>query len=330
MTIEFRCTTCGKLLRTQAGTEGKQAKCPECGTVLSIPSSGPGAESPFAPPPREPDFGAPPPHEPGADEAVNPYQSPGAYARAESVVRGFNPTRIDFAETFSKTWELLKDNLGACILGTVIYIGCIIFASILLNAMLRVSMAAAIPNEGAVVALVGVQQIINQVVNTYLQIGIMLYMLRIARGEGTDLAALFGGFPYLLYGLVIQIIVGLATFVGFLLLIVPGIIFALMLSQALFMLIDQRAGVIDSLKLSAEAMKGNKLTVFAIWIVAVPLGTVAGVMTCLVGFLFIAPFWALLMSVIYLSVTGQRTVLDVPAPPLPEPGLGATGAQPAG
>ena len=73
MAIEFRCTQCNKLLRTGDDTAGKRAKCPDCGTVLTIPAA--------APPPAEPAPSVPPPVPPadspfaGAD-AANPYQSP--------------------------------------------------------------------------------------------------------------------------------------------------------------------------------------------------------------------------------------------------------------
>ena len=39
MAIEFRCTSCGKLLRTADGTSGKQAKCPECASLMTIPAA---------------------------------------------------------------------------------------------------------------------------------------------------------------------------------------------------------------------------------------------------------------------------------------------------
>jgi phage FluMu protein Com len=75
MAIEFRCTKCGKLLRTKDDTAGKQAKCPECGTVLQIPAAG---ETPLAPPagavpppPQDFAYGTP---SPGA--SANPYAAP--------------------------------------------------------------------------------------------------------------------------------------------------------------------------------------------------------------------------------------------------------------
>jgi len=38
MPIEFHCTQCNRLLRTPDNSVGKQAKCPECGTVLTVPN----------------------------------------------------------------------------------------------------------------------------------------------------------------------------------------------------------------------------------------------------------------------------------------------------
>ena len=51
MPIEFRCSQCGKLLRTEDETIGRQAQCPECGALTQVPSSGQptGSPPPLAP-----------------------------------------------------------------------------------------------------------------------------------------------------------------------------------------------------------------------------------------------------------------------------------------
>lgn len=41
MAIEFRCDTCGKLLRTGRENTGRAAKCPGCGQTLAVPSDPP-------------------------------------------------------------------------------------------------------------------------------------------------------------------------------------------------------------------------------------------------------------------------------------------------
>jgi phage FluMu protein Com len=39
MAIEFRCSQCQRLLRTGDDTAGKQAQCPECGAITTIPAA---------------------------------------------------------------------------------------------------------------------------------------------------------------------------------------------------------------------------------------------------------------------------------------------------
>jgi phage FluMu protein Com len=56
MPIQFRCTSCGKLLQTGDDTAGQQAQCPACGSVMAIPGaaaapSGDVAAPPALPPP---------------------------------------------------------------------------------------------------------------------------------------------------------------------------------------------------------------------------------------------------------------------------------------
>jgi phage FluMu protein Com len=50
MPIQFRCSKCGKLLRTGDDTAGRQAQCPECGTISTVPSSAPPPGSAVPPP----------------------------------------------------------------------------------------------------------------------------------------------------------------------------------------------------------------------------------------------------------------------------------------
>jgi phage FluMu protein Com len=90
MPIDFRCTKCNRLLRTGDDAVGKQAKCPECGTIVDVPVSPAGGEasgSPGAPPPGPaPDsqspFGAAAdsPFGAGGAGSENPYEAPHAEA----------------------------------------------------------------------------------------------------------------------------------------------------------------------------------------------------------------------------------------------------------
>ena len=81
---EFRCTNCSKLLRTPDESAGKKAKCPQCGTIVGLPTAAdqplqqdlpPGeassdevSQNPFAQPPNS--------TEENRHESINPYAAP--------------------------------------------------------------------------------------------------------------------------------------------------------------------------------------------------------------------------------------------------------------
>ena len=105
-----------------------------------------------------------------------------------------------------------------------------------------------------------------------------------------------------------NILVQILVNIGMFLLVVPGIILALMFSQFHFLIIDRRVGVIDSLSLSNQITKGNKLTLLLIYLVAgIGMGLFCTV-TFGLGYLVALPFMVLLGCVIYLTMTGQPTV----------------------
>ena len=123
MPIEFRCSECNKLLRTGDDTAGRQAKCPECGVIMDIPSvssepSGPTAPLPPQNAPSDSDaaanpfagggsgaspFGMPggigglPPNDP-----TNPYQSPA----------GFADERLDAVDLLQSCFDLFRGRNG--------------------------------------------------------------------------------------------------------------------------------------------------------------------------------------------------------------------------
>jgi len=87
MSIQFRCHECGRLLKTDDATAGRQAACPECGALTTVPSDteSAGAPPPLAPLTTEAPASPPPassnPFRPDAtaQDSENPYQSPGVF-----------------------------------------------------------------------------------------------------------------------------------------------------------------------------------------------------------------------------------------------------------
>ena len=357
MPIEFRCTQCNRLLRTQDETAGKKAKCPECGAILTIPAmqappeattpgatgvspvpgehgqparatppapaagpepawaspppAGAGPDSPFGP--IEP----PPPSGPGSPFASagpaqpeNPYASPadytlGAPAAYAAAPGALVPTQIAVGDVFERSWTIYKDKMIWCI-GAVLIVGIVnyVVAQIANYASAILGALVGYPAVAIVCMILGI--FAGQLFALWLNIGMALLLLKIGRGQEPSMGDLFRGGPYFLTALVAGILVGLIDLVGFVLLIVPGIIFALMFSQFLYLIVDRNVGIVESLELSMRITRGNKATLFLLWILSAGL-IFAGMLMCCVGVIFTAPLVSLLWTVAYLAMTGQPT-----------------------
>jgi len=324
MPIEFRCTQCNRLLRTQDDTAGKQAKCPECGAILTIPGPatppGPttppsgGPESPFGPA-VAPGAGAGSPFvSGGAAEAENPYASPADYTvaapPAHTLVPGpIVPTRIEVGDVFGRAWEIFKDNMGLCI-GAVVIVGIINYVVAQIANVSSSMVGAAADDEVVAVVFALLGSCAAQLFALWLNIGQGLLFLKVGRGQEASLADVFRGGPYYLTVLGASLLVSLICFAGFLLLIVPGIIFALMFSQVFYLILDRNVGITESLELSKQITSGNKAMIFLLWLLSAGL-ILAGFLMCCVGLFFTVPLSTLMWTVAYLAMTGQPTADQV-------------------
>jgi len=145
------------------------------------------------------------------------------------------------------------------------------------------------------------------VAGLWLQIGAMLVFLKIARGQPTSMWEVFSGRRLLLSFVGASIVVGLIVLGGYCLLIVPGVIFALMYSQTLYLVVDRNLRIGEALTLSQQLTYGNKATLF---VMAVIVGVAAAMVlqfTGILGALVVNPIMALLWAVTYLVMTGQPT-----------------------
>jgi hypothetical protein len=339
MAIEFRCTQCGKLLRTGDETAGKHAKCPQCGAVMTIPAAPGGA----APPPPAPPGGGTPFSGAGAQPAgtagsANPYQSPAPFAPvgASQVSGAITPTTLDFGDIFNRTWSIFKEQWGMCLAGGItamvaMFLGVMVlfYGPFLVAAATR----SVLLMIGAV--LFGVPAAFLFI--TWMIVGVVKFFLAIARGKEAAVGELFSGgsqfVPVVLAGILFSLI-GMGVFLvclmpGILVMVVVPVIgkplyflgmvvayvamfiINLMFSQVYLLIIDREMPVIESFKLSKDLMNGNKLTLFLIWLVAGLGGSLISVITCGLGYFAVVPFLALMAPVIYLAITGQPTADQV-------------------
>jgi hypothetical protein len=144
-------------------------------------------------------------------------------------------------------------------------------------------------------------------------------------GRPVDVAASYRYAFARLWGLLgLAFLVALVVGVGFVLLIIPGIIFAVFLAMAVPSFIVERRGVTDSMSRSWNLVSGSWWHVLGVTFVAGILASIVnGVITAIGGSTFIgywlasaiaqiitAPFVALVAVVLYVDLRARRESLD--------------------
>lgn len=136
-----------------------------------------------------------------------------------------------------------------------------------------------------------------------------------ARGQTPQFGDMFAGGSRFLPLLAVLLLTIFGVLLGYVLLIVPGIILGLGLAFAQFYVVDQNMGPIDALKASWEATKGHKGNIFLFGLVAVLIG-VAGYAACCVGVFAAIPLIMVAWATIYTRISGTAVSFgDAPPPP---------------
>ena len=98
-----------------------------------------------------------------------------------------------------------------------------------------------------------------------ISIGLATYSLSIVNEKEYSYTQIVLGFKYFSKALFLYLMLGISFLIGFILLIIPGVIVALMFSQIFYIMAeDPQTGVIDAFKKSASLMKNKKLQLFGL------------------------------------------------------------------
>jgi len=140
---------------------------------------------------------------------------------------------------------------------------------------------------GAWLVILGVQQLIDLLIPaSWIGVGLLaqivvlaplyagqyLLTLRVVRNQPAKFQDLFRGFPFWGTLAAVSLLSSLATGIGFILLIVPGIVWALMFSFAPIVVLDRgdtsektaRIGAVEAMKCSKDLTEGYRGTLFGI------------------------------------------------------------------
>ena len=149
--------------------------------------------------------------------------------------------------------------------------------------------------------------LVNLLLSGVMTVGICRFTLNLATDkESAEFGDIFSGFRIYLKTLGIFLLMGVCVFLGILLLIIPGIIISLMLSQAYYVLCDNNdMGVIESLKESASLMNGHKGEYLVLQLSFIGWGILA-CLTLGIGFLWLIPYQQVTMANYYLALKNEN------------------------
>jgi uncharacterized membrane protein len=255
--------------------------------------------NPYAPPQA-----GPPPHPPQAQGAGMP-----------------QPWEI--GEVISAAFEAFKANWVVLVFAHLL--GALLAAVPSLLPLILVLSGAIDVDSGAYRGIYGACMIVTFTLDVFLYIGLWRISLAAARGERPEFALLFsGGNRFLaMFGtfLLLMLVVGL----GWVFLVVPGVILGLGLYMSTLFVVDQNMGPIDAMKASWSATLGHKPRLFVFALLGVGM-MIAGYIACLVGVFVVIPILSVASAIIYLRLSGR----GAPAPMygLPAPGFSGGGGYP--
>ena len=155
------------------------------------------------------------------------------------------------------------------------------------------------------------------VFSSYVAVGILRGLIDIVRGEELRPERLIKVSALTWAQMVaLQFILFISFSVGYLLLLIPGVILTLGMTVAGIALVDEDTDALQAMSSSWSMMRGAKLQMFKIN-ACMSILTFGGMLLCLVGMIPVIMVWALVPVVVYEQLRQSR--LPAPSEPEPEP-----------
>lgn len=161
-----------------------------------------------------------------------------------------------------------------------------------------------------------IPNLISQIMGFGLSLGLVKISLMFVDGKKPTYSDLFSMFkPALIVKYFVGgVLLGLAVFFGFLLLIVPGIYFFLKYQFYQYFLVDQNSGILESFSKSGRITSGVKISLFVLGLTFLAI-ILLGAVALLVGLLWALPTVTLATAYVYRKLQSQEpSVNPVPLP----------------
>lgn len=278
-------------------------------------------EPPAPPPPPGGGYGAPPPAGPpgGGYGGPPPGGGYGGPPQGGPPGGGFGnqSDQWDVGSAVSYGWSKFQANTGQMILASLaIFAAFIVFALLYFLALLPASTAESSYNieTGTYTYDDGWPFLLTFAIAAFLGVLFFIFAQVIGAGLIREAIGVTEGRPFTTAGVfkfqnignvvVTSLLVGLGTFVGYLLCFIPGIIFAFLSMYSLFFVVDKNLKPVDAIKASIDLVKNN-LGSAIVWYLVAVLIILAGELACGVGLLVAIPVALVGSAYTYKKLLGE-------------------------
>jgi uncharacterized membrane protein len=134
-------------------------------------------------------------------------------------------------------------------------------------------------------------------------VGFHVFTMKKLTGRNAELSDLFKGFDYFVPALVASLLIGLFTFIGFLFLIIPGLVIAAMYKFTYLFIVDKRMDFWPAMQASHAVVK-NDYFGFTMFLILAFLLNVVGFLCFFVGLLITIPVTFAAITVAYKEIVG--------------------------
>jgi uncharacterized membrane protein len=191
------------------------------------------------------------------------------------------------------------------------------FAIVMVGPSIITGIAAWLGVNGVAFELV---RLAVSVLSIIMSMGLFVALLKLYRNESFGFHDIFENYERFFPFIFSQIISSVLTLIGFILLIVPGIILSIRFFFAPIIIVDSNFGPIEALKESGRLTKGVKMQLFKFFIVLILLN-ILGFIALVVGLLVTIPITWIAMVYVYHKLRELKStpVSDTVPAPVSEP-----------
>ena len=204
-----------------------------------------------------------------------------------------NHNKLNLEQVFKSSWEKYKQNFVLLSITSIIYLLFVMGSAHILFRMIPI---------GPSLAWGSISQVIFSLVSLFLTVGFFKIAMEIVDHKSANWIDLFKNGRFLITYFVTYLLFCLIVSVGLILLIVPGLIWAVQFSFYPLLVIDRNLGPIDALKASSMITRGYKWPLAGFYILVI-VGNSIGFALFGIGALFTIPFTLLAYAYIYRKLS---------------------------